>query len=359
MVDDEPLDLYSDDSLVGRTDNLLYDDLLALSHNEEGVGQRDDMTLVEDDVLSFGMNAEQEDSVAWLASELDKDEQGTETDNPQQARGSNAHSVAPLDQPGAKPLSQLVDQPSPTPKSSRNAIVVGDLTWWTSDEDLQTVAQDAGVGNDLIFTELTFHEHKVNGKSRGVAYMAFTAPEAAHAAKKLLGMIEIHGRKPTVTMAEANQRKNPFRTTPREKDSRSITTTTTSSIGSSAYSSGNSNTGPSSSAAAAAGRAGPIRTSSSSSVPSPRISPYPRSHPGSVPTRTNNTNTYTLHPPPPAMPIPLLPPPFPITMRAIPRPPAFPTGYEIHPYPTAAPRITPQHYPIRPPGSTKRRHIIQ
>lgn len=51
------------------------------------------------------------------------------------------------------------------------------------------MAIDAGVGDDLLVTELTFQEHKVNGKSRGLAYMAFQSPEAAQAAKQLLEMM--------------------------------------------------------------------------------------------------------------------------------------------------------------------------
>ncbi|KAI8816585.1 uncharacterized protein EV422DRAFT_607733 [Fimicolochytrium jonesii] len=224
MADDE-FDLYGDDHYDASSNDLLYDDLLASTNvkretNGGGIGdggrdqKMDFLTNDEDDVLSFGMNAEQEDAQAAAAAAAAnsshkqefKTEHGDGGDVPTPTGGNLDH--------GPRRDSTV----SMGPGSA--GIIVGDLTWWTSDDDLRTVAEDAGVGDKLIAHETTFQEHKINGKSRGSAYMAFTTEEAALAAKQLLEMIEIHGKKPTVQLADpTSHRRNPFRTFPKDPKS--------------------------------------------------------------------------------------------------------------------------------------------
>jgi len=50
-----------------------------------------------------------------------------------------------------------------------SAIVVSELDWWINDDDIRGWANQCGVENEL--TTITFHEHKVNGKSKG--YICF------------------------------------------------------------------------------------------------------------------------------------------------------------------------------------------
>jgi len=46
-----------------------------------------------------------------------------------------------------------------------SAIVVSELDWWINDDDIRGWANQCGVEHEL--TTITFHEHKVNGKSKG------------------------------------------------------------------------------------------------------------------------------------------------------------------------------------------------
>lgn len=53
----------------------------------------------------------------------------------------------------------------PIDTGSTNALLVSDLHWWITEDDIRGWANQAGCEDEL--KDVTFSEHKVNGKSKG------------------------------------------------------------------------------------------------------------------------------------------------------------------------------------------------
>nr|CAG8522670.1 546_t:CDS:2 [Entrophospora candida] len=84
-------------------------------------------------------------------------------------------------------------------------------------DHLCAIARDVGVLSEV--KEITFYEHKVNGKSRGVAYVEFTTEEAASKVKERLEEVEITDKKCLVNFT-SSANGNPFKTVPKEPPSK-------------------------------------------------------------------------------------------------------------------------------------------
>lgn len=77
--------------------------------------------------------------------------------------GQDVHRQAPQKQ-GMK-RKQGEDDDRPTDPGATAALMVNDVNWWISEEDIRGWANQSGCEDELV--EVTFNEHKVNGKSKG------------------------------------------------------------------------------------------------------------------------------------------------------------------------------------------------
>merc|ERR1712226_688472 len=72
----------------------------------------------------------------------------------------------------------------------------GNLTWWTTDQDLMDAIRELGV-MDLL--EIKFNENRVNGQSKGFCMAHFGSDASAQRILEMLPKQKIQGQSPLVT----------------------------------------------------------------------------------------------------------------------------------------------------------------
>ncbi|KAM3421221.1 hypothetical protein BST61_g1628 [Cercospora zeina] len=92
--------------------------------------------------------------------------------------------------------------------NATQALKLSELHWWTTEEDLRGFCAVAEVETQL--RDIAFGEHKINGKSRGEAYLEFDTPAAASAVKRAVEAREDPVVKDDSTVPTEGKRKNQF-----------------------------------------------------------------------------------------------------------------------------------------------------
>lgn len=99
------------------------------------------------------------------------------------------------------------------------ALMISDLHWWTTEDDLRAWANSVDAECEL--REISFSEHKVNGKSKGQAYLLFLSAQSATAVKHKVESLTdgpSQGRKFGIIFTSPSS--NPFKTMPKDAPAR-------------------------------------------------------------------------------------------------------------------------------------------
>lgn len=107
----------------------------------------------------------------------------------------------------------LAGRPKVVDPNVQNALYVGELDWWVSDEEIRRIANDIGI--PIRLNDVTFSEHKVNGKSKGLAFVETADEDEARRLKAWFESNDVNHKRATVTLATSASG-NPFKTLPKD-----------------------------------------------------------------------------------------------------------------------------------------------
>jgi len=130
-----------------------------------------------DDVITAGTNKEDDKAAGGssMLGQTPKKENDMET-SPSPARG--------LGGPGGE--------------GRRWQLYIGNLTWWTTDQDIQDSVQNLAVSD---FIEVKFYENRANGQSKGFCCVSLGSEASMRKVMDNMPKKELHGQNPVVTYA--------------------------------------------------------------------------------------------------------------------------------------------------------------
>ena len=96
--------------------------------------------------------------------ELDDDQRQNEQDNPSHEATEGNGADATTAQHGLKRKSEEDDRP--VDPNATSALMISELNWWVTDDDVRGWLKKAHSEGEV--KDMTFSEHKVNGKSKGL-----------------------------------------------------------------------------------------------------------------------------------------------------------------------------------------------
>ncbi|KAI5453219.1 hypothetical protein NCC49_006244 [Naganishia albida] len=136
----------------------------------------------------------------------------------------NAGPSAPVPRASRPPPAPPAGLPNGTVANIHNefgqpddCVLLDGLNWWTTDEDLVAVAAQANVPIDI--RDVTFAEHKINGKSRGQAFVECHDREGASRLKDWFNGREFQGKQITAVLGSSITG-NPYKLIPKEPNSK-------------------------------------------------------------------------------------------------------------------------------------------
>ena len=83
-------------------------------------------------------------------------------------------------------------------QGKRYQLYIGNLTWWTTDNDIQEAIAGCGVSD---FQEVKFNENRINGQSKGFCCVSLGSEGSMRSVMEKLVKQELHGQAPVVTYA--------------------------------------------------------------------------------------------------------------------------------------------------------------
>ncbi|KAL1613030.1 hypothetical protein SLS60_001262 [Paraconiothyrium brasiliense] len=159
--------------------------------------------------------AEKHDSSVTGTSGASQQENGTQQISSTGASANNQAFLKQAPQQQGVKRKQGEDDDRPMDPGATAALMINDLNWWISEEDIRGWANQGGCEDEL--NEVTFNEHKVNGKSKGQVYVQLQSPQAATALKHQIEALykdQTHTKKPTAIFNPPHV--NPFKTLPKD-----------------------------------------------------------------------------------------------------------------------------------------------